>query len=115
MPDHAALQRLLPDDLRARIPRLYASEHHPDPTVWLKWFTPDAAWTWYVLEFDGADLCFGLVDGRELELGYFSLAELLAVRGPCGSPVERDIFFEPTPLSQLKARLARATGKIPGE
>jgi hypothetical protein len=34
-------------------------------------------WTWYPSEYDAEDqICFGLVDGAELELGYFSLEEL---------------------------------------
>jgi hypothetical protein len=52
-------------------------------------------------EFDGQDLLFGLVVGFEIELGYWSLSELEAARGPWGLPIERDLWFEPTPLSQL--------------
>ena len=41
---------------------------------------------------------FGLVIGFEQELGYFSLTELEAARGPLGLPIERDQHFEPKPL-----------------
>jgi Protein of unknown function (DUF2958) len=44
-------------------------------------------------------LCFGLVDGHERELGYFSLDELEDVRGSMGLRVERDLYFTPCPLS----------------
>ena len=47
-------------------------------------------WTWYAIEFDGADLFFGYVVGHVPELGYFSLQELEAARGPLGLPFERD-------------------------
>ena len=53
-------------------------------------------------EFDGEDLFFGLVDGFEKELGYFSLSELASVKGACGIGIERDKWFDPTPLSKLK-------------
>lgn len=43
-----------------------------------------------VCEFDGEGILFGLVSGFEVELGYFSLSESEAVRGPLGLPVERD-------------------------
>jgi hypothetical protein len=34
-------------------------------------------WTWYPSEYDAEDqICFGLIDGAELELGYFSLEEM---------------------------------------
>ena len=94
---------LIPAGIAARIPALYTTEHTPDPIVWLKWFTPDANWTWYVTEFDPADeLCFGLVDGFEKELGYFSLDELRGVRGPLGLRIERDLHFAPRPLSEVR-------------
>lgn len=42
------------------------------------------------------DLAFGLCDlGLDCrELGYVRLSELAALRGPMGSPVERDLHFE---------------------
>ena len=91
---------LMPADIAPHIPPLYAVEKVPDPVVRLKWFTPDSSWTWYGLEYDPAErLCFGLVVGHERELGYFALDELLEVRGPLGLPVERDLHWQPTPLS----------------
>jgi hypothetical protein len=45
---------------------------------------------------------FGLLDGFELEFGYFSLSELQEVRGPWGLPIERDPYFEPKTLRELK-------------
>jgi hypothetical protein len=94
----------VPEDLRASIPKLYATESNRDPTVWVKLFTPDSSWTWYVIEWDGEDLCYGLVSGHEVELGYFSLAEIDGVRGGLGLPVERDLYFIPCPLSSVRAR-----------
>lgn len=69
----------------------------------VKFFLPGSGWTWYAAEFDGHDLCFGLVVGDFAELGYFSLAELEAVRSPLGLPVERDVHFRPTTLEELRA------------
>lgn len=93
----------IPDELRDTIPTLYATESDPDPTVWVKLFTPDSSWTWFITEYDGTDLCFGLVIGLEIELGYFSLAEMASVRGGLGLPVERDLWFTPRPLSRVRA------------
>ena len=92
---------LIPDAMAAELPRLYATQHEDDPVARIKLFTPDSSWTWYVLEFDPDDrLCFGLVIGHERELGYFSIEELEQVRGGLHLPVERDLYFEPKPLSQ---------------
>lgn len=39
-----------------------------------------------------------------MELGYFSLTELEAVRGPLGLPIERDLYFKPATLNELQDR-----------
>jgi len=91
--------QLLTNEVRAALPPLYSQEANPDPTVPVKFFTPDGQWTWYATEFDGSDTFFGLVDGFEEELGYFSLAEISAARGLLGLPIERDLHWHPKPLS----------------
>lgn len=97
------MSRLLPDEIAATLPPLYATEKQYDPIARVKFFTPDSSWTWFVTEFDPAERrCFGLVIGHERELGYFLLDELEEVRGPLGLPIERDLYFEPTPLSRCR-------------
>src|SRR6266513_1908850 len=83
------------------LPPLYSQEHEEDPLVMCKFFTPDSNWTFYTLEFDGEDLLFGWVVGFEKELGYFRLSELAEARGPFGLPIERDLHFSPTKLSEV--------------
>lgn len=73
----------------------------PEPVAVVKFFTPDSNWTWYASEFDGQDTFFGLVDGFEKELGYFSLAELESLTGPFGLHIERDRYFTPTNIKDL--------------
>src|SRR5260221_7198472 len=96
-PAHDDAHTLMPDWLAAEIPALYATERVEDPTVHCKMFTPDSSYTWFVTEYsavapDGAPrLCFGLVDGHERELGYFSVDELESATGPMGLHVERDL------------------------
>lgn len=94
--------KLLTKELRAKLPPLYSTEKDEDPTAVAKFFTPDSNWTWYATEFDGEDRFFGLVDGFDKELGYFSLTELASARGPLGLPIERDRWFSPTPLSACR-------------
>ena len=64
----------------------------------VKLFSPYNGWTWYVTEWD-ADTgeCFGLVQGFETELGYFSLDELAGGHGVWRSvpAVERDLYWKP--------------------
>lgn len=88
---------------RESIPRLYRSEDIKvdDMIVHVKLFTPWSNWTWYVIEFDGEDRCFGYVKGLEEEFGYFLLSELESIKGPFDLKVERDKFFEPKPFSKI--------------
>lgn len=93
---------LLPKQLAASLPPLRGAEAEGlDALARVKFFTPDAGWTWYASEYDGDDLFFGFVAGAEPELGYFALSELSQVRGEFGLPVERDRFFEAAPLREI--------------
>ena len=95
---------LVPPQVREILPELYSQEAKGmEARAVAKFFTPDSNYTWYATEFDGDDTLFGLVVGEEAELGYFSLSELEAIRGPLHLPVERDLYFEPKTLAELKA------------
>ena len=111
---------LLPDSLKERIPALYSQEEVPDPLVVCKFFDPVGSWTWYATEGSPVDedgyydtdkekvdyLFFGLVVGFEKELGYFSLTELQTLKGGMRGiralPIERDVYFTPTRLSEVR-------------
>ena len=100
--------QLLTKELRLKLPKLgETSEQGMDALAVVKFFTPDSSWTWYATEFDGEDIFFGLVDGLYLEFGTFSLSELQKVRGKLGLPIERDLWFEPTPLAVLMEKHSR--------
>ena len=93
---------LLDSNSREKLPPLYSGEELGLMALAvIKFFTPDSNWTWYASEFDGKDIFFGLVSGLEVELGYFSLAELQSVKGPLGLPIERDLYFKPQTLKVL--------------
>lgn len=99
--------KLLTKTISKKIPPLYAQDGKGnDAIAYLKLFTPWSSWTWYVTEINlKTQECFGLVDGFERELGYFSLSELESIVGPGGLKVERDLAFEPTPLCKLLQKL----------
>lgn len=96
--------KLLTEELKAKLPKLYSQEKNPNPAIVCKFFTPWSNWTWYVTEGQeeidedtkqktGDWLFFGLVDGMERELGYFRLSELESIKGPFGLKIERDLYF----------------------
>jgi Protein of unknown function (DUF2958) len=92
---------LLTDEIRRSLPPLYSTEPEEQPMAQAKFFAPWSNWTWYAVEFDGQDTFFGLVHGFETEFGYFSLVELESATGPGGLQIERDLYFKPTPVSEL--------------
>lgn len=95
--------KLLTKGISKEIPELYSQEEKGDEAVaYIKFFTPWSNWTWYATEFDGEDIFFGLVVGLDTELGYFSLKEISEVTGPSGLKIERDLYFTPKPLSELR-------------
>lgn len=110
-------RRLLDPETRGKLPQLYSNEEKGlDALVQVKFFLPGSGWTWYASEGSPVDedgyydtdkpkvdfFFFGLVSGLEIEFGYFALSELESVRSPLGLPVERDLYFEPTTLRELK-------------
>ena len=81
---------------------------------------PTSQWTWYATEGSPVDedgyydtdkekvdyLFFGYVVGFEPELGYFSLNDLKTakegLRDFRALPIERDVWFTPKPLSEIR-------------
>jgi hypothetical protein len=110
-----AKDELLSVEMRvALLVNALTSERDHQPVV--KLFCPDGAATWLISEADpdDPDRVFGLCDcgvGYP-ELGYVSLAELSALRGPLGLPVERDLHFVANKPLSAYAEEARAAGRI---
>ncbi len=92
-------EKLLPKYITEKIPALRTTEETPikEIKVIAKFFTPDSNWTWYVFEGEQQEdegwLFFGLVEGLETEMGYFTFFDLCEVRGPLGLPIERDRYY----------------------
>ena len=102
-----ARQQFLTKKNLADLPALGAYDGKPAESVpvAVKFFCPWSSWTWYATEYDPADgLFFGLVDGFEAELGYFSRAELEELVGPMGLYIERDIHWSGTLADAKNAR-----------
>jgi len=69
-----------------KLPSCAEAANQPAPTVKVKLFDPTGGW--------------GRVDGFEDEVGRIDMAELVALRGQFGLPIERDLHWEPRPLSK---------------
>ena len=98
------MSKLIPSILLNDIPDLYATEGETNPLCYVKLFTPNSNWTWFIIEFSKADAktCYGYVQGLESELGYFTLEELESIHGALGLAIERDLSFTPTSFATIK-------------
>ena len=97
---------LLTKEIRSKLPALYSQDAKGgDAIVVVKFFDPCGSWTWYATEFDGEDRFFGLVDGSDKELGYFSLSELQNFKNRFGLGIERDLHWTPKPLREIAPEL----------
>jgi len=67
----------------------------------VKLFDPCGAWTWYIQDWDGSDICFGWVEGFEKEWGNFSLQELASIPGPLQIGIEIDVYFTPVHQKEI--------------
>jgi hypothetical protein len=102
---------LLTEEIRKKLPPLYSQDGKGGKAIaYLKLFTPDSSFTWWITEGSpikdesGAEVAFhlfGLVEGQCKELGYVSLKELEEVRGPMGLPIERDLYWQPKTLEEI--------------
>ena len=98
--------KLLTKEIEASLPTIEATVEtaSEDLEVKVKYFTPDGGGTWYIAAYCPINrLMFGLCDlgMGSPELGYVSLDELEALRGALGLPVERDLYWNPCPLSEV--------------
>jgi len=103
--------KLLTQEIRKKLPPLYAQDGKGGKAIaYLKLFTPDSGFTWWITEGspikdkNGNEVdfhFFGLVEGQFKELGYVSLKEIEEARGPMGLPIERDLHWQPKTLEEI--------------
>ena len=99
--------KLMTKELGDTIPAIGATDNVADYDAVLapaKLFSPYNGWTWYITEWDlETGLCFGLVEGFELELGYFDLTELAEATVFGSVPaVERDLYWQPVTIGEIR-------------
>lgn len=97
--------KLITKEIEKKLPKLYSQEKEKNPKIIVKFFHPLSSWSWYAIEGDrqedGDWLFFGLVDGFEKELGYFSLKQLEEVKVK-GLGIERDMYFGEHRLNEFR-------------
>jgi len=95
--------KLLSPELQQRFQEVGSQAGNPDPQVIAKFFDPVGSATWYATEYDQeCRVFFGYVTGlHEDEWGSFSLDELESIKRPFGLTIERDLYFDEKPISEV--------------
>jgi hypothetical protein len=104
--------KMLTKELEKSIPPLYSQDDVSDPQVVLHYFVPWGAGDWFITEgqpevfaVDDKDveswLFYGFGGVPEPEMGYVALCELESITGPFGLKIERDLHWQPKPLSEV--------------
>jgi hypothetical protein len=91
-------------EIEREFKKIGRQEDVKDPIVVCKFFNPAGAGTWWATEYSPEDrIFFGYVSifGDECdEWGTFSLEEIENYRGMFGLGIERDLHFDPQPISK---------------
>ena len=98
--------KLLTKAIESKLEPLYGTEKDGyEAIVQVKFFAINSNWRWFATEFDGEDTFFGLVQGFDTELGYFSLKELQSVKWMGVPAIERDLHWTPKTIGEIKEQL----------
>lgn len=101
--------KLMTRELERRFAQVGRQEEKGDDAIVVtKFFTPWTYWTWYATEFYPEDRTFfGLVEGHEVELGYFSLDEFEETFGPARLRIERDLYWREKTIGEVRAEVEK--------
>jgi len=101
--------KLLTKELEQRFKEIGSQEGVKDPIIIAKFFNPTGIGYWFAYEYNPKEKIFfgyvSLFGDYNDELGYFSLAELETFKGKFGLGIERDLYFNEKPLSEVKKEL----------
>ena len=100
--------KLLTKQIEAELIKAPHDQPSAQTPVVVKFFTPDAAASWFITEGEKLDngdwLLFGFADlgDREMaELGSVLLSQIESVRGGLGLKPERDMYYPDTTLADV--------------
>jgi hypothetical protein len=97
--------KLLTQALEKRFVQVGSQAESRDPLIIAKFFNPTGAGTWYATEYDHKTRTFfgyvSIFGDWNDEWGSFSLDELQSYEGKFGLGIERDLYFQEQPASQV--------------
>ncbi|HWQ04621.1 MAG TPA: DUF2958 domain-containing protein [Longilinea sp.] len=97
--------KLMTQALEQRFAQVGSQDRKPDPMIIAHYFNPTGAGDWWATEYDPVDrIIFGyasIFNDWCDEWGYTSLDELAAYKGSFGLGIERDLYWQEKPASQV--------------
>jgi hypothetical protein len=97
--------KLMTAELEKRFAEVGSQDGVKDPIVIAHFFNPTGAGNWYATEYDPVDrIIYGYAsifgDWND-EWGYTALSELEAFKGGFGLGIERDLYWQEKPASEV--------------
>lgn len=97
--------KLLTSELLKRFAEVGSQENVKDPIVIAKFFNPTGIGNWFATEYDPEEKMFfgyvSLFGDYNDEWGSFSLNEFETFVGKFGLGIERDLYFDECPASEI--------------
>jgi len=97
--------KLMTKELETRFAKVGSQENVKDPIVIAKFFNPTGIGYWFATKYDPEEKMFfgyvSLFGDYNDEWGSFSLEELETFKGKMGLGIERDMYFDECPASEV--------------
>ena len=97
--------KLLTKAIINKATKQYPKGSDMEQMVVAKFFNPAGRGTWYLMNMENEEYCWGICYKYEWEIGSFSINELKSVSLPFGLKIERDLYFKPVKASELWTKL----------
>ena len=97
--------KLLTKDIINKATKQYSRNSDMEQMVVAKFFNPAGRGTWYLMNMEDENYCWGICHIYEWEVGSFSIKQLESFPLPWGLKVERDRSFKPVKASELWTKL----------
>lgn len=106
--------KLVTKEVENKMPKINETSNQKDPICLVHYFNPQGAGNWFGIEYDKETGimygCASIFGDHNDELGDFSIKELEDYRGMFGMSIERDLYWDPKPLSEVKAQFTIKQG-----
>lgn len=94
--------KLLSDEFLQTLPALYLQDNVIDKVAYVKFYTVDGLWSFYVMEYSrNKELFYGYIDGIVQEFDFVSVQDIEERQCYLNLALDRTIYSEPILIREL--------------